>query len=99
MGPGNIPVLLLIAGQNKDEGKELLINLNQVRMIETKADQINLIFSEHHTFNLYGNAVSDVLAFLGEHCIMTNGMPFSEAKRLRSQLQASGPAPDPPPES
>jgi len=98
--PQQMPVFLFLSGQNADDGREVLINLNLIRMVKVESHQVVLSFSEtHHVTIPNGAAANEILGFLGMHAVMTNGMPFPEAETLRRQMSSSEPSANPSPEA
>jgi hypothetical protein len=83
-----IPNLILISGDNADTGKEIMLNLDQVRMIDIRDTEIRFVFSEQHTVNVHGRAVPDLLTFLGKHCMLPDG---SRLTPVMSQSSAKPP--------
>lgn len=82
-----IPVFLAIIGHNADEGKQVMVNLNQIRTVDIEPDFLYLRFSETHCMRIpNGPAATEILGFLGTHTVMTNGVPLVEAELLRQKL-------------
>jgi hypothetical protein len=79
MEPNNMPTFMFVPGQNADEGKKILINLNAVRQVEIEDNLLRLFFSETHILHIKGGAVTDMLGFFGMHCVTTLGTPLPES--------------------
>jgi hypothetical protein len=85
----NLPTFMFIHGQNADAGREILINLNQIRQVEIEDKLIRLHFSEAHVMEIGGSAMREIIAFFGMHCITTKGQPFRES--LMARFESLGP--------
>ena len=83
-----LPTFMVLSGQISDHGSELLVNLNQVRIVEIRGEEASFHFSKEHVLNAHGNVVPEILAFLRRNAVMTNGVPFAHAKGLKSESQS-----------
>jgi len=61
------------------EGKEWVLNLDQVRMVDQiEMESVRLCFSEHHSVTLTGECAQEVLSIIFKQCVASNGMPMNE---------------------